>query len=87
MFIIHVYIYTHTSLLTLYRMQIVASCVCPELSILAATVPAGHPPEQSVWLKRDYEGEVGGRKDEGETRKTCGGRGTEVERWERHTPE
>lgn len=58
------YIYTHTSLLTLYRMQIVAPCVCPELSILAATVPAGHPPEQSVWLKRDYEGEEGGRTKE-----------------------
>ena len=43
-------------------MQIVAPCVCPELSILAATVPAGHPPEQSVWLKRDYGGEEGGRK-------------------------
>lgn len=52
------------SLSTPYRMQIVPY-VCPELSILAATVPAGHPAERLCGVE---EGLREGRGREGRRR-------------------
>lgn len=65
------------SLSTPYRMQIVPY-VCPELSILAATVPAGHPAERLCGVE---EGLREGRGERRTKERQKSGRGTEVERW------
>lgn len=85
MFIIHVYIYTYFSPYVISYANRGSVCLSRTLDFSGDCTRG--PSARTVCVVEEGLREGGGREDEGETRKTCGGRGTEVERWERHTPE